>query len=123
MKETYATKHAHVRRAGGTVVLKPHGDLMGGPETDELEKLLTQFDGEGLPCLVVNLYDVSMMNSLAIGRLIGAHLAFKKRGAHMSLCNVDKRIQNIFVITKLAFEFNLYGSEEEAIARCATSDE
>jgi anti-anti-sigma factor len=122
-KETYATKYSNLRRVQGVVVLKPHGSLMGGPETDEIEKLIAQFDTERVNCLVVNLVDVSMMNSLAIGRLIGGHLAFKKRGAHMCLCQVDKRIQNIFVITKLSLEFNVYDGEEEAIAACASGED
>jgi len=38
----------------------------------------------------------------------------------MCLCQVDKRIQNIFVITKLSLEFNVYDSEEAALAACAS---
>jgi len=123
MKQTYATPHTHVREIDGIVVIKPHGNLMGGPETDEIEKLIGQFDAQAVRCLVVNLVDVGMMNSLAIGRLISGHVRFKKRGARMSLCNVDRKIQNIFVITKLAFEFNVYPGEEQAIADCALGDD
>lgn len=122
MKETYATRHSHVRRIDGVVIIKLHGNLMGGPETDELEKLIEQFDSEDVHCLVVNLTDVSMMNSLAIGRLVSGHVRFKKRGAHMCLCNLDQRIQNIFVITKLSLEFHVYPGEAEAIAGCASGD-
>ena len=124
MKNTYATPHAHVRELdGGVVVLKPHGNLMGGAETDDLERLISQFDAQGVRALIVNLTDVGMMNSLAIGRLISGHVRFKKRGARMSLCNVDRKIQNIFVITKLALEFNVHPNEEEAIANSALGDE
>jgi anti-anti-sigma factor len=123
MKETYATKHAHVKRINGVVILKPHGNLMGGEETDELEKLVDQFDGEGIACLVVNLVDVGMMNSLAISQLIRGHLKFTKRNARMHLCNLDSRIQNVFVIAKLSLVFNTYPSEEAAIAGFAKGEE
>src|SRR6266704_2295554 len=113
MKQTYATAHCHVKRIDRVAVLKPHGNLMGGPETDELEKLIDEFDGQGIRCLVVN---------LAIGRLVSGHVKFKKRDARMNLCNLDKRIENIFVITKLSLEFNVYPSEEEAIAGCAADE-
>jgi anti-sigma B factor antagonist len=122
MKQTYAAKHSHVRRIDGVVIIKLHGNLMGGSETDELEKLIDQFDTEGVRCLIVNLTDVAMMNSLAIGRLVSGHVRFKKRGANMCLCNLDKRIQNIFVITKLSLEFHVYPGEAEAIAACASGD-
>ena len=123
MKRTYAKRHSHVREIDGVVVLKPHGNLMGGPETDELEKLIEQFESQGMRCLIVNLADVGMMNSLAIGRLISGHVRFKKRGARMCLCNVDRKIENIFVITKLSLEFHVYPGEEQAIADAALGNE
>ena len=119
MKQTYATKHTHIKRLDGVVVLKPHGNLMGGEETDELGKLIESFDSEGLGCLVVNLADVGMMNSLGISRLISAHVKFSRRKARVTLCNVDKRIENIFVITKLSLLFPVYEDEETGIAGCA----
>jgi len=119
MKETYATKHIHVKRFDTVAVLKPHGNLMGGEETDELERLIAEFDSKEYRCLVINLVDVGMVNSLALSRLIGGHLKFAKRNARMSLCNLDRRIENIFVITKLSMEITVYPSEEAAIAGCA----
>jgi len=119
MTKTYATKYMHVRRLdNGAVVLKPHGEMIGGAETDELEKIIDQLDSEGVPCLVVNLVDVGMMNSLAISRLVSAHVKFSRRKAHVGLCNVDKKIDNVFVITKLSLVFKVYPSEEAAIAAC-----
>jgi len=37
----------------------------------------------------------------------------------MKLCSVDKRIENIFVITKLSLVFDVYPNEEQAIASFA----
>jgi len=39
----------------------------------------------------------------------------------MKLCSVDKRIENIFVITKLSLVFDVYPNEEQAIASFAES--
>jgi len=119
MAHTYSTAHSHVKRLDSVVVLKPHGDLMGGPETDELETLIDQFDSESVSCLVINLAAVAIMNSLALSRLIRAHVRFTKRGARVCLCNLDKRIENIFVVTKLSLLFPVYPDEKTAIAGCA----
>ena len=51
--------------------------------------------------------------------MIAAHLKFSKRNARVGLCNVDKRIQSIFVITKLTMVFGSYPDEKAAIAGCA----
>ena len=118
---TFAARHTHVRKAGTAVVLKPAGDLMGGEETDELEKLIAEADEDQVPCLVINLGGVSMMNSLSISRLIRGHVRFSQRKARMSLCSLDARIQNIFVITKLSMVFNVYSDEAAALDACGGS--
>ena len=41
----------------------------------------------------------------------------------LKLAQVDKRIQNIFVITKLSLVFDVYETEEKAIASFAEGKE
>ena len=118
MAETQAMKHTHVKRLEGVVVIKPHGDLVGGPETDELETLVDRLDAEAVKCLVINLAAVSIMNSLALSRVIRAHVKFNKRGARVLLSNVDTRIQAVFVIAKLSLVFPVFRDEASAIAGC-----
>ena len=123
MTRTQALKHSHLKRLNGTAVIKPHGDLTGGPETDELETLVDQLDAEGVKCLVINLAAVSIMNSLALSRIIRAHIKFTKRGARVHLCNLETRIQAVFVIAKLSMLFPVYHDEAAAIAAAASGEE
>jgi anti-anti-sigma regulatory factor len=48
--------------------------------------------------------------------LISAHSNYVRRQGHMKLCSVDKRIENIFVITKLSLVFDVFPTEQQAIA-------
>ena len=123
MKGMQALKHTHVKRLNGTVVIKPHGDLTGGDETDELEMLVDQLDAEGVKCLVINLSAVRIMNSLALSRVIRAHIKFTKRGARVLLCNLENRIEAVFVVAKLSMLFPVYPDENAAIAGCASGKE
>ena len=66
--------------------------------------------------LVINLQDTRHLNSTAIGVLIKAHSNYSKRAGAVRLCRVDKNIKNIFVITKLAMVFEVFETEEQAIA-------
>lgn len=50
---------------------------------------------------------------------IRARDQFIRRGGQVKLCSVDKRIENIFVITKLSMVFDVYPTEEQAIASFA----
>ena len=107
------------RQVGSIVILYPKGYLTGGDETDELEKAIKDLGEGGNKNLVINLSETQHLNSTALGALISAHSSYSRRGGHMKLAAVDKRIENIFVITKLSLVFDVYPSEEQAIASFA----
>ena len=107
------------RQLGNVVILMPHGYLTGGEETDELEQAIKKLGEAGNKCLVINLGETQHLNSTALGVLISAHSNYVRRGGQMKLCSVDKRIENIFVITKLSLVFDVYSTEEQAIASFA----
>jgi anti-sigma B factor antagonist len=107
------------RQVGEIAVLAPKGYLTGGDETDELEQAIKKLGEGGNKHLVINLADTQHLNSTALGILISAHSGYVRRGGQMKLCSVDKRIENIFVITKLSLVFDVYPSEEQAIASFA----
>ncbi len=110
------------RQVGSIVVLAPRGYLTGGDETEELEQTIKQLSDGGNKQLVINLGETQHLNSTALGVLISAHSNYVRRGGQMKLCSVDKRIENIFVITKLSLVFDVYGSEEQAIASFAEKE-
>ncbi len=107
------------RQVGTIAILLPHGYLTGGDETDELEQSIKTLSEGGNKHLVINLGETQHLNSTALGVLISAHSNYVRRGGQMKLCSVDKRIENIFVITKLSLVFDVYPSEEQAIASFA----
>ena len=111
--------HVKRRTVDSIEILTPRGYLVGGEETDELEKLIRDLAAANNQRLVINLGETQHINSTALGVLITGHTNYTRRDGKMKLCNVDKRIQNIFVITKLSLVFDVYESEEKAIASFA----
>jgi anti-sigma B factor antagonist len=109
------------RQVETVAILTPKGYLTGGEETDELERVIKQLADSGNKHLIVNLSETQHLNSTALGVLISAHSSYVRRGGQMKLCSVDKRIENIFVITKLSLVFDVYPNEEQAIASFAES--
>jgi anti-sigma B factor antagonist len=107
------------RQVESIVILAPKGYLTGGDETDELERTIKQLGDGGNKHLLINLSETQHLNSTALGVLISAHSNYVRRGGQMKLCSVDKRIENIFVITKLSLVFDVYPNEEQAIASFA----
>ena len=104
----------------GIEILTPRGYLVGGEETDELEKLIRDLSAAGNLHLLIDLGETQHINSTALGVLITAHTNYLRRQGQMKLCRVDNRIKNIFVITKLSLVFDVYDDVETAIASFAS---
>ncbi len=100
---------------GRVVILEPKGSLVGGDETDELKKTIASYLDQGNRKLIVDLGDVEYLNSSAIGALVSAHTSYMNRQGKLILCNVNKSITNVFVVTKLSTIFNTSEKREEAI--------
>jgi anti-sigma B factor antagonist len=104
-----------VRTSGDVTILAPKGMLLGGKETDELQAKIKELAEAGNKKLLINLGQTSFMNSVSLGVLIAGHSSYANRGAQLKLCAVDKKIQNIFVVTRLSLVFETYETEDEAI--------
>ncbi len=107
------------RQVGTIELLYPKGYLTGGEETDVLEQAIKSLGEQGNKQLIINLAETQHLNSTALGVLISAHSNYVRRGGQVKLCAVDKRIENIFVITKLSYVFDVYPTEEQAVASFA----
>ncbi|MBP9095382.1 MAG: STAS domain-containing protein [Ignavibacteria bacterium] len=97
------------------VVIAPKGNFVGGDETDELRDTIKKLSDEGNKKLVIDLGEVLYLNSTALGVLISAHANYSKREGKIKLCQLNKNLENLFVITKLALIFDSYPTQEEAI--------
>jgi len=101
---------------GKIVVLELKGNYVGGQETDDLRDAIKKLADEGNIKLVIDLGEVSYLNSSALGVLIAAHANYAKRGGKIKLCQLNKNLENLFVITKLSLIFDSYPNQVEAIA-------
>ena len=100
----------------GIIVIEPKGNFVGGEETDDLRDNIKSLSEGDNKKLVIDLSEVLYLNSTALGVLISAHANYAKRDGQIKLCNLNKNIKNLFVITKLALIFDSYENQEEAIA-------
>ena len=65
--------------------------------------------------LVVNLADVSYIDSAGIGVLVGRYLGVRRRGGDMKLVNLTARSHRVMTITQLLNVFDCYDSIDDAI--------
>jgi anti-sigma B factor antagonist len=102
-------------QSGKIGVIEVKGSLVGGDETDELRSAIADFVEQGTKKLIIDLGKVTYLNSTAIGVLVSAHTTFSRNKGHVKLCEINKNINNIFVITKLTLVFDVAETRDEAV--------
>jgi anti-anti-sigma factor len=108
-------KYTSVRVAENFAVIRPENRLVGDNETDEFTAIAKQLNEQNLEFMVVDLGAIDWISSPGIGALVDAHQRFARRGGHVLLARVDKRIHNLLIITKLSLVFETFGNVEDAI--------
>jgi anti-sigma B factor antagonist len=99
----------------GIGVIEASGSLVGGDETVELRQAIAGFVDRQYSKLLIDLSNVTYLNSTAIGVLVAGQTTFARHGWLIKLCGLNKNIQNIFVITKLTLVFDVYDKRAEAL--------
>jgi anti-sigma B factor antagonist len=71
---------------------------------------------EGHRKFILNLAELSWINSSGLGLFIGARRLVDEAGGVMVLCNVNQRIQGILDVTALSTVWDIYPDIESALA-------
>lgn len=66
------------------------------------------------PRLIVDLSEVPMMDSMAIGALVRAFVSCHKSGRKLALAGMNRRVQNVLHITGIATLFDSYETTAQA---------
>ncbi len=94
--------------AAGKVTLSEGGDTM---LKDKLRSLVHQ----GNRKLLLNLADVSYVDSAGLGAIVQCYTTVTNQGGSLKLLNLTKRIKDLLAITKLITVFDTYDNEAEAV--------
>jgi anti-sigma B factor antagonist len=66
--------------------------------------------------LVLNLSDVTYIDSGGLGTLVGVYSSARAAGADIKLTGLGQRLRDVLQITKLATVFQVFDTEQEALA-------
>ena len=84
--------------------------------TGTLKAKVVNLLGAGQKQIVLDLAGVTMIDSSGLGELVSCHTTASKEKGAVKLINLGKRTTDLLVMTKLIMVFNVYDSEQEAIA-------
>ena len=105
------------RAIGDVVVVDISGRITLGDGGDAmLKEKVRSLLQQGRKKLVLNLAEVSYIDSAGLGELVQAYAAAGKNGGALRLLNTTKRIRDLLSITKLLTVFQVFDSEAEAVA-------
>ncbi|MEW2352426.1 STAS domain-containing protein [Spirillospora sp. NPDC029432] len=105
---------AHREEQGLTVVtISGEIDVFTSPR---LRELLLEIIDTGAAHLVVDLGEVTFLDSTGLGVLVGIYHRLRARDGSMSFVGVNDRVRRVFHVTQLTKIFVLHHSLEDAIA-------
>jgi anti-anti-sigma factor len=108
---------AHLRKNGNTAIIDLEGRLSIGDPVEDFRKLWMEALEQGVKNIVVNLGEVTMMDSSGIGTMIRCHSAVTQQGGKLRLVNPNSVVRQI---TRLDSVFEFHESEQSALAASAS---
>lgn len=100
----------------GVTILRPKGKITIGTAEEALRDTVQRVLDSGATKVVLNMTDVTMIDSSGIGELVSAYAKATNRQAQLKLASLPAKISDILTITQLITVFDIYDSEDEAVA-------
>jgi anti-sigma B factor antagonist len=105
----------HTREVDGVSVLELEGRIVLGEETNALREQVKGMLAAGKRKIVLNMGQVTYIDSAGLGTLVAAHHSARSQGASLKLSDLGRKFQEILQVTKLLTVFEVYDSEAAAI--------
>lgn len=106
----------NVRQSGEVTILDLRGKITIGSGDVALRNAVHQVMDSGAKKVLINMADVTTIDSSGIGELVSAYTTATNRGAKLKLINLPSKVTDILTITQLITVFDVYDSEAEGIA-------
>jgi len=105
----------NTRQVGDVSVVDVSGRITLGEGSSALRDLLRELMTQGNKKILLNLGDVSYIDSSGIGELVSGFTTVANQGGSLKLLSLTKRVKDLLQITKLYTVFDVRDDEAEAI--------
>jgi anti-sigma B factor antagonist len=103
------------RESGNVTIVDMNGKLTLGEATQRLHDKVNSLLQQGRKNIVLNLRDVSSVDSGGLGELVRTLTTMQKHGGSLKVANLPKRIQDLLVMTRLVTVFDTFDDEGAAV--------
>ncbi len=105
----------NIRQIDNITILDLSGRITLGEASGTLRDTIRDLVAEEQTNLLLNLGEVSYIDSSGLGELVGAFATVANRGGRLKLLNPQKKVSDLIQITKLISVFETFSSEAEAL--------
>jgi anti-sigma B factor antagonist len=99
----------------GVDVIELSGRVVLGEESNALRETVKSLLASGHKNIVLNMDNVTYIDSAGLGTLVASHHSARTQGASLKLSNLGSKFQEILQVTKLLTVFDTYDSEAAAV--------
>ena len=104
-----------IRQVGDVTVVDLNGRIVLGEESAALRSTIGDLLNEGHNKILLNLADVSYIDSSGLGNLVSSFTSVKKQGGELKLLKLTNKVEDVMQITKLYTIFDIKEDEAAAI--------
>jgi len=104
------------RTVNDVTILDIHGKITIGEGSAEIRNRVRDLLQAGRKKILLNLGDVSYVDSSGIGELVSSFTTVTNQGGQLKLLSLTKKLRELLAITKLLTVFDTYDDEGKAVA-------
>ncbi|HET7873777.1 MAG TPA: STAS domain-containing protein [Terriglobales bacterium] len=110
------TMKASTRQVNGVTVVDMSGRITLGEGSVILRDTIRDLLGKAQKKILLNLGDVTYIDSSGIGELVSAFTSVRNQGGELKLLKLTKKVHDLLQITKLYTVFDIKDDEAAAVA-------
>lgn len=109
------TMKSTTRQVDGVTIVDLSGRITLGEGSTMLRDIVREMIAKGNKKILLNLGDVTYIDSSGIGELVSAFTTVRNGGGELKLLNLTKKVHDLLQITKLYTVFDIKDDEANAI--------
>ena len=104
------------RTRGDVTIVDLNGKITIGAGDIALRNAVHQAIESGTKKVLINLHEVTTIDSSGVGELVSAYTTATNRGIRLKLVNLPDKVADILTVTQLITVFDVYDSEAEGVS-------
>lgn len=105
----------HTRQTGEVTIVDLRGRIVLGDASAKLRDLVMDLMSEGHTKILLNMAEVSYIDSAGLGALVSACASVRKAGGEVKLVKLSEKVDDLMEVTRLYTVFDIEDDEVAAV--------